>query len=98
MGSGKKPAILMAASEALPYSKSGGLGDVMGSLPFHLSELGLPVRVVIPFYHPAGEQGNPVGKVISSLNKAASKGMVHKKTASRRISRLTKRTNKVLTA
>jgi small subunit ribosomal protein S20 len=37
-------------------------------------------------------------KVISSLNKAASKGMVHKKTASRRISRLTKRTNKVLTA
>ena len=37
-------------------------------------------------------------KVISSLSKAASKGMVHKKTASRRISRLTKRTNKVLTA
>ena len=37
-------------------------------------------------------------KVISTLSKAASKGMVHKKTASRRISRLTKRTNKVLTA
>ena len=37
-------------------------------------------------------------KVISSLSKAASKGMVHKKTASRRISRLTKRTNKVLAA
>ena len=37
-------------------------------------------------------------KVISSLSKAASKGMVHKKTASRRISRLTKRTNKVLVA
>ena len=37
-------------------------------------------------------------KVISTLSKAASKGMVHKKTAARRISRLTKRTNKVLTA
>jgi small subunit ribosomal protein S20 len=37
-------------------------------------------------------------KVISTLNKAASKGIVHKKTASRRISRLTKKTNKVLTA
>ena len=37
-------------------------------------------------------------KVISTLSKAASKGMVHKKTASRRISRLTKRTNKVLAA
>ena len=34
-------------------------------------------------------------KVISTLSKAASKGMVHKKTASRRISRLTKRTNKI---
>ena len=36
-------------------------------------------------------------KVISSLNKAASKGIVHKKTTSRRISRLTKRANKVVT-
>ncbi len=37
-------------------------------------------------------------KVISTLNKATSKGIVPKKTASRRISRLTKRTNKGLTA
>ncbi len=37
-------------------------------------------------------------KVISTLNKATSKGIVPKKTASRRISRLTKRTNKALTA
>ena len=37
-------------------------------------------------------------KVISTLNKAASRGIVHKKTASRRISRLTKRTNKALSA
>ena len=37
-------------------------------------------------------------KVISTLNKAASKGIVPKKTASRRISRLTKRTNKALIA
>ena len=32
--------------------------------------------------------------VISSINRAASKGVVHKKTASRKISRLTKRVNK----
>lgn len=37
-------------------------------------------------------------KVISTLNKATSKGIVPKKTTSRRISRLTKRTNKALTA
>jgi len=32
--------------------------------------------------------------VISSISKAASKGIVHKKTASRKVSRLTKRVNK----
>jgi len=37
-------------------------------------------------------------KVISSINRAASKGVIHKKTASRKISRLTKRVNKLLAA
>lgn len=35
-------------------------------------------------------------KVISSISKAASKGVIHKKTAARKISRLTKRVNKQL--
>lgn len=35
-------------------------------------------------------------KVISTISKAASKGVMHKKTAARRISRLTKRVNKQL--
>jgi len=34
-------------------------------------------------------------KVISTINKAASKGVIHSKTASRRIARLTKRVNKL---
>jgi small subunit ribosomal protein S20 len=34
-------------------------------------------------------------KVTSTISKAASKGVIHSKTASRRISRLTKRANKV---
>ena len=34
-------------------------------------------------------------KVSSTISKAASKGVIHSKTASRRISRLTKRVNKV---
>jgi small subunit ribosomal protein S20 len=37
-------------------------------------------------------------KVISTISKAASKGVMHKKTAARRISRLTKRVNKQLSA
>lgn len=42
-----------------------------------------------------GEEGALLlKKVTSTINKAASKGVIHSKTASRRISRLTKRVNK----
>lgn len=37
-------------------------------------------------------------KVISSISRAVSKGVIQKKTASRRISRLTKMVNRLLTA
>ena len=42
--------ILMAASEAEPYARTGGLGDVMGALPGALAERGHEVRVVLPRY------------------------------------------------
>ncbi|WP_317854782.1 glycogen synthase GlgA [Chakrabartyella piscis] len=40
--------VLIVASESAPYVKSGGLGDVVGSLPKALKEQGVDVRVVIP--------------------------------------------------
>ena len=44
--------ILYAASEAAPYAKSGGLGDVMGSLPMASSKIkGNEVCVVLPYYN-----------------------------------------------
>ncbi|KOA19665.1 glycogen synthase [Clostridium homopropionicum DSM 5847] len=42
--------ILYAVSEAYPFIKTGGLGDVAYALPKALSKLGLDVRVILPKY------------------------------------------------
>ena len=42
--------ILMVTSEASPFAKTGGLGDVLGSLPAALVRQGEDVAVVLPRY------------------------------------------------
>jgi starch synthase len=42
--------ILMVASEATPFAKTGGLADVLGALPAALRERGEEVAVVLPRY------------------------------------------------
>ena len=42
--------ILMATSETVPFSKSGGLADVVGALSATLATMGHEVRVFMPMY------------------------------------------------
>lgn len=42
--------ILFISTEAEPFAKSGGLGDVIGSLPRELNKLGADARVMLPLY------------------------------------------------
>ena len=42
--------ILFAASEAVPFCKTGGLADVAGSLPQALAQAGNEVAVILPLY------------------------------------------------
>lgn len=48
--------ILFAASEAQPYVASGGLADVIGSLPKAMNRKGNDCRVVIPLYKSVSEK------------------------------------------
>lgn len=49
--------VLLAASEAVGFAKTGGLADVAGSLPVALAKRGIDIRVVMPLYRCAKETG-----------------------------------------
>ena len=42
--------VLFASSEAVPFAKTGGLGDVAGSLPRALKHAGAKAAVILPKY------------------------------------------------
>ena len=48
--------VLIVSSEVAPFAKSGGLGDVVGSLPKALKSKGVDVRVVFPKYRTIKEK------------------------------------------
>ena len=52
--------ILFATTEAVPFCKTGGLGDVCGSLPLELAKLGHEPVVILPAFRQALESGRPI--------------------------------------
>jgi starch synthase len=58
--------ILMVASEAVPFAKTGGLADVVGALPRALARLGHTVDILIPRYRGINA-GEPVARVAVAL-------------------------------
>lgn len=69
--------ILIAASEVVPFAKSGGLADVAGALPKALRALGHDVRVVMPRYYIVDREkyglkplGGPLGVPMGSMGEA----------------------------
>ncbi|MBY0589195.1 glycogen synthase GlgA [bacterium] len=59
--------ILMVSAEAFPFSKTGGLGDVVGSLSQALAQSGEQVTVLLPYW-PAGHAGPPPARLATGLN------------------------------
>lgn len=68
--------IMFVASEGLPFIKSGGLADIMGSLPKALVEKGNQVAVVIPMYKKIIEK-NPNLEWITNYD--VHSGIIHKR-------------------
>ena len=52
--------VLFVAAEAIPLAKTGGLGDVCGTLPVALEQLGHEVSLVLPAYSSALDAGLPL--------------------------------------
>ncbi len=59
--------ILIVSSEMVPFSKTGGLADVVGALPKVLKELGHDTRVIIPKYKSDGKLGITAKLILSGV-------------------------------
>jgi starch synthase len=55
---GVNRSVLLIASEALPFAKSGGLADVLGALPPALARVGWTATVVLPKYRGVADAGD----------------------------------------
>ncbi|MFC0526009.1 glycogen synthase GlgA [Pontibacillus salicampi] len=60
--------VLMIGSECTPFIKTGGLADVLGSLPAELRDQGVEVRVVLPKYENMSDEWKDQLTLLHILN------------------------------
>jgi starch synthase len=58
--SGSRRKVLFAASEVVPFAKTGGLADVLGALPRAVARLGHACSVILPLYRAVRGAGIPL--------------------------------------
>jgi len=63
----EKLKVLFVASEGVPFAKTGGLADVVGTLPYALQELGVEVKVLMPYYGAVKQGKVPTVRVVENL-------------------------------
>ena len=61
----RSPVVLWLAAEAVPWAHTGGLGDVVGSLPAVLRQKGWDVRLCLPLY--ADARQFPIGAPLMEM-------------------------------
>ena len=57
--------LVLAASEVVPYAKTGGLADVAGALPQEFAKLGHDVIVLLPRYREVSASGRTFRPVVT---------------------------------
>ena len=69
--------ILLATTEAVPFCKTGGLGDVCGSLPVELAKLGHRPVVILPAFRQVLTSGLPLESTGVEFDITIGKKKVH---------------------